>query len=511
MRTRAKFLFFCVLLSSVAAGLSSQVGDSRYEIRVGIERPDGGYTIQNVPLETYVARVLVGEAAPNSPPAALEALAIAIRTFAVVNRGRHNADGFDLCDTTHCQVMRIATTATERAANATAGLVLMRAGTPVPVYYSASCGGHTEVPSEVWPGSDDPPYLPSQKDDACEGQPEWTANIKAADLAKAFKAAGFRGDRLREMRIVSRNQSGRVSKLRISGFDPDTISGQDLRAVVGRTLGWLLVKSAAFEMERRGDVYHLEGHGYGHGVGMCVIGAFNLAGRGQTAAQILNRYYPGLDIVSIGSAATVISAPAPRPAAPSRATVAAAVPVAVAAPSPIAVALPDEDEGERATIQALALGARDDLAQTLGVAAPKRLTIRFHPTTQSYERATGQAWFTSGTVVNGEIHLLPLAVLRDRGVLERTIRHELVHLLIDEALAKRPAWVREGAALYFSGQRPEAAQDDSRFKPRGRLSCPDDAELGQPVSAGSLTNAHARALACFARQAGDGRPWRDIK
>src|SRR5262249_25549917 len=148
------------------------------------------------------ARVLAGEAAPQSPPPALEALAIAIRTFALVNRNRHNADGFDVCDTTHCQVLRAASAATERAANATAGLVLMRDGAPVPVYYSASCGGYTEVPSAVWPGKEDPPYMPAQPDDACGGAPEWSANISAADLTRAFKAAGYRGDRLREMSIV---------------------------------------------------------------------------------------------------------------------------------------------------------------------------------------------------------------------------------------------------------------------------------------------------------------------
>jgi hypothetical protein len=203
-------------------------------------------------------------------------------------------------------------------------------------------------------------------------------------------------------------------------------------------------------MERRGDLYHLEGHGYGHGVGMCVIGSVNLAARGQTAAQILGRYYPGLDIVPLSTPATV---PSPVPvgssarALPSAATpsrAAAAVPLA--APSPVALALPDEDEGERAAIEALALRARDDIARRLGVTAPSRLTVRFHPTTQSYERATGQAWFTSGAIVANEIHLLPLAVLRDRGVLERTVRHELVHLMLDEPLTKRPAWVREGAA-----------------------------------------------------------------
>jgi hypothetical protein len=185
--------------------------------------------------------------------------------------------------------------------------------------------------------------------------------------------------------------------------------------------------------------------------------------------------------------------------------------LAPAAPSPIELALPDDDEGERSAIGALALRARDDIARDLGVTAPSRVTVRFHPTTQSYERATGQAWFTSGAIVADDIHLLPLAVLRDRGVLERTIRHELVHLMIDAPLMKRPAWVREGAALYFSGQRPDTAGAESQFRARSRLSCPDDGELLQPISAGSLSNAHARALACFARQAGDGKPWREVK
>src|SRR5712691_7085380 len=160
-------------------------------MRVGFERPDGGHNIQSVPIETYVARVLAGEAARESPPAALEALAIAIRTFAVINRNRHSPDGYDVCDTTHCQVVRTATPPTERAAAATAGLVLVRNGVPVPLYYSASCGGRTEIPSAVWPGSDDPPYLPSQPDDACGGAPEWAAELSAADLLRALRAGGF--------------------------------------------------------------------------------------------------------------------------------------------------------------------------------------------------------------------------------------------------------------------------------------------------------------------------------
>src|SRR4051812_5853888 len=201
-------------------------------IRIGVLK-NGGYDIVTLPLETYVARVLTGEALPGSEPAALEALAIAVRTYTAVNRGKHRADGFDLCDQTHCQVMRAATPQTDRAAAISAGQILLFDGVPASIYYSASCGGRTERPSNVWPGADDPPYLPTQDDDGCGGSPQWSTELTAADLQRAFTAAGFRGT-LRNMRVAGRNQSGRVQTLALDELTPSEISGQDLRAAVGR-------------------------------------------------------------------------------------------------------------------------------------------------------------------------------------------------------------------------------------------------------------------------------------
>ena len=77
-------------------------------LRVGVLKSGGGYAVTDMPMETYVARVLAGESLRDSQPAALEALAITIRTFALANRGRHRADGFDLCEQTPCQVLRTA-------------------------------------------------------------------------------------------------------------------------------------------------------------------------------------------------------------------------------------------------------------------------------------------------------------------------------------------------------------------------------------------------------------------
>ena len=119
------------------------------------------------------------------------------------------------------------------------------------------------------------------------------------------------------------------------------------------------------------------------------------------------------------------------------------------------------------------MDARDELSKTLGVPPPANITLRFHPTTDDYEQATRQPWFTSGAWVKdgvkAELHLLPLAVLRERGVLERTIRYELVHAMADDILGKRPAWVREGAAIYFAGERPIPGQGTTgapRSEPR---------------------------------------------
>jgi len=184
------------VLQGVPSLASAQDLNSSQTIRIGVLK-NGSYEIVALPMETYVARVLAGEALPGSEPAALETLAIAIRTYALGNRGRHRADGFDLCDQTHCQVMRTATPATERAALATVGQVLLYNGQPATVYYSASCGGRTEKPSNVWPGSEDPPYLPSRPDDGCEGFPEWSdkGGPGVRGNATAAKPSGFFTDK----------------------------------------------------------------------------------------------------------------------------------------------------------------------------------------------------------------------------------------------------------------------------------------------------------------------------
>jgi SpoIID/LytB domain protein len=466
-------------------------------VRIGVLK-GREHVVSTHALEPYVAAVLGGEAAPNTPAAALEALAVAVRTYTVANMGRHRADGFDLCDQTHCQVMRAATAATEAAARATAGQILWRGGAPAAIYYSASCGGHTEKPSAVWPGSEDPPHLPARADDACDGWPAWSAELTRGDVQRALEAGGFRG-RLADLRVVSRNSSGRVAQLAVDGMTPREISGQTLRAVVGNTLGWQRVLSAAFELRRNGDVFRFTGKGWGHGVGMCVIGSMRLAEVGEGSAAILRRYFPGLTIAPVKAlpvqTAAAPTSSAPRPdSQPPVATPRNAA--AVVAPS--SNVLPEGDGIDR-----LATAARDDLARVLGISASPPVPVRVHASAAEFELATGAPSYALSAVVGAELHFIPADALRRRGVLDRAVRRAVVRLLTGEALQGRPRWVAEGAASYFA----DAAGGDAPTSGP----CPADVELEQPISAGALSDARARARGCFARQIASGRRWQDVK
>lgn len=283
---------------------------------------------------------------------------------------------------------------------------------------------------------------------------------------------------------------------------------------VGRVVGWQLLKSTAFDVDRTGTGYRFRGRGFGHGVGLCVIGAGHRASRGETSTAILNFYYPGLRVGAIPGSASASAAPlAPKPLAPKAplapTPLAPQAPLAPLAPSSvpppdIALALPASEEAERATLLALVRKSRDELAKLTGVTPPARLRVTVHPSVESFGRATGQPWWVSGATDGSLIETLPITVLRRQGQLDRTIRHEVAHALLDGVLSGRPMWVREGAAAYYS-----TAASPKERPPRAK--CPTDAELLRAVSAGAQRDAYARAEACFARAIAEGRKWSEVR
>ncbi len=256
----------------------------------------GGGRVEQVPLEVYVARVLSGEGEPNAPEATQQALAIAIRTYTVFNTGRHAREGFDLCDAVHCQVPRAAARDSARsAAFATAGQILTYRGAPAEIFYSASCGGRSEVAEAVWPGTSHP-YLRARKDDVHDEDMAWTLEMSLAELQAHLERSGFSGT-LKNVEVKGRTKSDRVAVLKLSGMQPERIGSYQFRAAIGTTV----LRSTAFSVKKRDDLLQFTGRGYGHGVGMCVIGAGRRARRGETTTDILKAYYPGLRIEKVPS------------------------------------------------------------------------------------------------------------------------------------------------------------------------------------------------------------------
>ena len=446
-----------------------------------------GGPIARLPLEVYVARVLAGEGEPGAPDATQEALAIAIRTFAVFNSGRHQREGFDLCDTTHCQVLRTATANSRRAAFATAGRILTYQGAPAEIFYSASCGGRSESASEVWARSS-LPYLRSVEDDVHDGDTPWVLELTLDEAGRALRRNGFEGS-LQDVEIAARNDSGRASRLTLSGMRPDAISGEQFRAAIGVTE----VRSTAFTVSRRGATLRLTGRGYGHGVGMCVIGAGRRARRGEGVEAILGKYYPGLTLSRLGDV------PVPG--------IADAPPLASAASPAGPIHVPNGSTISAAELQRLTARAQQALAATLGQAV-QPVAVELHETLEGFRAATGRPWWVSAAVTGTKVDLAPAALLAQREGVETALRVAIAEVQMTRALAGRPVWVRVGGARYFA----HALAGSSATAASSRdLRCPADAELTLAISAGAQREAESRAEACFSRAFAQTRDWRLVR
>lgn len=462
-------------------------------VRLGRARR-GGYDTETLPLETYVAAVVAGEAPAAAPGALLEALAIAARSYAVAARGRHAADGFDLCDLTHCQVVGRPGSEARLAALRTAGRVLLDGGRPVRALYTAQCGGWLESAEAVWPEGTVPrgPAGP-RRDPAGVPEPAWVVELPARAIEDALRAAGFRGAGLESLHVAARAPSGRAARLALAGFAPSSTSGERFRLAIGRTLGWQHVKSTHFTVTRTATGYRFEGRGLGHGAGMCLLGAGALARRGATSGDILRAYFPDS---MVGALPDDLVKPAAEDAARGGVAV---------APSPsVLIAMPLEAEPSRQQVEALVRRTVSEVARRSGRSAPAAIRVQVHPTPESFRRATGLPWGAAGAVRDGVIVLPPLRALEERGLLERTLRHEVAHLLTAPALAGRARWVLEGAAIYFGGP------SFPPLSPGHGAGCPSDEAFARARTLARLGALYASAYACFVRALEGGLAWHDV-
>jgi stage II sporulation protein D len=260
--------------------------------------------VEEVPLEDYVAAVVPAEIGGHGPPAALEAQAVAARSYAVARAERHLEDGADLCDGTHCQVFRglsAATAASRAAARATAGIVLVQGGRVIAAPFHAVCGGRTARPRDVWDDEETPDLEPVE-DDACLSAPgaRWTFSLSRRDVPPLAATLGFPEGRLLE--VYGHDPSRRVSMVRFvaHGGASRVVRGFAFRKAASELWDWNSVRSTDFEVEESRAAYLLRGRGTGHGAGLCQAGAIVRARRGESREAILGLYYRGAEVVRPG-------------------------------------------------------------------------------------------------------------------------------------------------------------------------------------------------------------------
>jgi len=207
------------------------LGPRRYGGALHLTLRDGRLQVVNhLEIETYLASVVGSEMPQAWPMAALQAQAVAARTYALRQRGR--TSGFDLKATVSSQVYRgleSATPRTEEAVNSTRSLVMVHGGRLINAVFHSSSGGATEPSGEVW--RHQLPYLVSVRDhDQSSPVHRWEQHFDAAQLRTAFLETGG----LQKLEVLRTSSTGRLRSVRAQGPRGTlVISGRELRQRLG--------------------------------------------------------------------------------------------------------------------------------------------------------------------------------------------------------------------------------------------------------------------------------------
>ncbi len=343
-------------LSDPAAGILSliRVDGAPYRGAIGftINANNTFRLVNTLTIDEYAYGVINSEMGYSNPMEALKAQAVVVRSYALTNMARHGTSGYDVCDSTHCQVYKGYNQENPRsnqAVDETSMLGMYHNGEPATGYFYKNSGGYTQKAEDVWNApvgylkavSD--PYSPLYS---------WNAEFTLSELETKLRTAGYKTGPLTSVSVTGHNESGAVASLTFKGQEAAvTLTKEKIRSVLGMTQiksthfsltssqtqaskAWYvqgkiqtaqagtkihvlggggtkaqleirdkyvigssgIQKLEGFTEEITGSTLRFEGKGYGHGVGMPQDSAIAMAKEGAGFEEILKFYYKDIEI-----------------------------------------------------------------------------------------------------------------------------------------------------------------------------------------------------------------------
>ena len=330
-----------LLIRATTPGSFVTWNGKRYRGELIVRPNNGGLLVVNrLGVESYLRGVVpleIGGVAKPGDEAAVEAQAVAARSYSYIHIADAGNRGFDMYASVQDQAYGGADAEqpmSDRAVENTRNMVLRYAGRIINTPYSSTCGGRTAEVREVWWRRNDEPYLRSVSDQVpgtdryyCDisGRFRWTSTFDQAQLRESLEkylgtvtnetepAVAASATARRSLgRITGLSVTGRTRNDRVASVSIQTergnyvVRGNDVRFVL-RTPGGSLLNSTYFTAESRAgssgaiEQLTIRGGGYGHGIGMCQFGAIGRARAGQDYKTILTSYYQGTTVERIDS------------------------------------------------------------------------------------------------------------------------------------------------------------------------------------------------------------------
>ncbi len=296
-----------------------------------LPKNDGMTIVNCVNMEEYLYGVVPAEMNSAWPPAALEAQALAARTYAVSNLKAYEPRGFDLLPTVASQVYNGVTVerkSTNAAVDATRGRIITYNGKPISAFYTGNNGGYSNNCQDIW--GINLPYLQAVPDKSLPVWPDpltpvklaewlttrpqtysshpqysgrssyrWTLWVPRQEIENRLQRGDKLG-RILSVTVTGRSVNGLVTQVLTKGTGGDyTITRDNIRSRLGGLRSNMFIVEPKIGADGLPEYFIFYGGGWGHGVGMCQSGAAGMAADGYNCEEILKHYYQGVELSKI--------------------------------------------------------------------------------------------------------------------------------------------------------------------------------------------------------------------